>query len=141
MKFSPLFMIPALALPLSNAGAVEPRPGMWNLTVITSADGAERPFGPYVTSQCLTEEDVRNPEKLLAENGVDACTYGDKLYRANSMSFTVQCGGAIPMSGSGKVNYSAESLQGNIVIAADLNGLQINTQSEVSGRRTGDCTK
>jgi hypothetical protein len=141
MRFSTLFIFLSLVLPLSQAGAAEPRPGMWDLTVITSADGAERPFGPYSTSQCLTEEDVRNPEKLLAENGVDACTYSDKVYQGDSLSFTVQCGGAIPMGGSGKVNYTAESLQGNINIAADLNGLLINTQSEVSGRRTGDCTK
>lgn len=125
----------------TGAHAAEPRPGLWNLTVSTTAEGAEGVFGPYTTSQCLTEEDVRNPEKLLAQNGVNACTYGDRVYRNGNFSFTVQCGGTIPMSGSGRISYTADSLQGTMDIAADLQGLPVNTQSTVSGQRVGDCTK
>jgi hypothetical protein len=125
----------------SIAQATEPRPGLWNLTVTTTAEGADGVFGPYSTSQCLTEEDVHNPEKLLAQNGVNACTYGDRVYRNGNFSFTVQCGGTIPMSGSGRITYTADSLQGTMDIAADLQGLPVNTQSTVSGQRMGDCTK
>ena len=121
--------------------AAEPRPGMWNLSVTTSADGADGVFGPYTSSQCLTEEDVRNPEKLLAQNGVNACTYSDRVYRDGNFSFSVQCGGTIPMSGSGRISYTADSLQGTMDIAADLQGLPVNTHSTVSGQRVGDCTK
>ena len=121
--------------------AAEPRPGLWNLSVTTTAEGSDGVFGPYTSSQCLTEEDVRNPEKLLAQNGVNACTYGDRVYRGGNFSFTVQCGGAIPMSGSGRISYTADSLQGTMDIAADLQGLPVNTHSSVSGQRVGDCTK
>lgn len=124
-----------------SAQAAEPRPGLWNLSVTTTAEGAEGVFGPYTTSQCLTEEDVRNPEKLLAQNGVNACTYGDRVYLDGNFSFTVQCGGAIPMSGSGRIDYTADTLQGTMDIAADLQGLPVNTQSTVSGQRMGDCAK
>ncbi|HZV63030.1 MAG TPA: DUF3617 family protein [Methylophilaceae bacterium] len=121
--------------------AAEPRPGLWNLSVTTTAEGSDGVFGPYTSSQCLTEEDVRNPEKLLAQNGANACTYGDKVYSGGNFSFTVQCGGTIPMSGSGRINYTADSLQGTMDIAADLQGLPVNTHSTVSGQRVGDCTK
>ncbi|HYD33271.1 MAG TPA: DUF3617 family protein [Methylophilaceae bacterium] len=121
--------------------AAEPRPGQWNLSVTTTAEGAEGTFGPYTSSQCLSEEDVRNPEKLLAQNGVNSCTYGDRVYQGGTFSFTVQCGGAIPMSGSGRINYTADTLQGTMDIAADLQGLPVNTHSTVSGQRVGDCTK
>lgn len=131
----------ALLCMASTAQAAEPRPGLWNLTVTTAAEGAEGVFGPYTSSQCLTEEDVRNPEKLLAQNGADACTYGDRVYRNGNFSFTVQCGGAIPMSGSGRINYTADSLQGTMDISADLQGLPVNTHSTVSGQRVGDCSK
>ena len=130
------FMGPAI-----NLQAAEPRPGLWDLTVTTTAEGADGVFGPYTSSQCLTKEDVRNPEKLLGENGVNACTYGDKVYQGGSFSFTVQCGGAIPMSGSGKINYTADTLQGTMDIAADLQGLPVNTKSAVTGKRRGDCSK
>lgn len=125
----------------AGAHAAEPRPGLWDLSVTTTAEGAEGVFGPYTSSQCLTEEDVRNPEKLLAQNGVNACTYSDRIYRDGNFSFSVQCGGTIPMSGSGRISYTADSLQGTMDIAADLQGLPVNTHSTVSGQRVGDCTK
>lgn len=131
----------ALVWPVITLQAAEPRPGLWNLTVTTTAEGADGVFGPYTSSQCLTEEDVRNPEKLLAENGANACTYGNKVYQGSSFSFTVQCGGAVPMSGSGKINYTSDTLQGTMDIAADLQGLPVNTKSTVSGQRMGDCSK
>lgn len=127
--------------PVFHVQAAEPRPGLWELTVITTAEGADGVFGPYTSSQCLSEEDVRNPEKLLADNGVDACTYGDRVYQGGNFSFSVQCGGAIPMSGTGKINYTSDTLQGTMHIAADLQGLPINTKSTVSGQRMGDCSK
>ena len=131
----------ALSWATFNLQAAEPRPGLWELTVITTAEGADGVFGPYTSSQCLSEEDVRNPEKLLAENGVNACTYGDRVYRGGNFSFSVQCGGAIPMSGTGKINYTSDTLQGTMDIAADLQGLPVNTKSTVSGQRMGDCSK
>lgn len=140
MRFMKRLSCLALMCLATGIQAAEPRPGLWNLTVTTKAEGADGVFGPYTTSQCLTEEDVRNPEKLLAQNGVNACTYGDRVYRNGNFSFTVQCGGTIPMSGSGRINYTADSLQGTMDIAADLQGLPVNTQSEVSGQRVGDCS-
>jgi hypothetical protein len=132
---------PALMCLTFCAQAAEPRPGLWNLTVTTTAEGADGVFGPYGSSQCLTEEDVRNPEKLLAQNGVDTCTYSDRVYRNGNFSFSVQCSGAIPMSGSGRISYTADSLQGTMDIAADLQGLPVNTRSTVTGKRVGNCSR
>ena len=136
-----VLLLLAFMWPAINLQAAEPRPGLWDLTVTTTAEGADGVFGPYTSSQCLTKEDVRNPEKLLGENGVNACTYGDKVYQGSSFSFTVQCGGAVPMSGSGKINYTSDTLQGTMDIAADLQGLPVNTKSAVTGKRRGDCSK
>jgi len=135
-----LILLGVCCLP-TVAHAAEPKPGLWDLSVTTTAEGADGVFGPYTSSQCLTEEDVRNPEKLLAQNGVDACTYSDRVYRDGNFSFSVQCGGTIPMSGSGRIRYTADSLQGTMDIAADLQGLPVNTHSTVSGQRVGDCSK
>lgn len=142
MRFHKLLILFTLAMsPVSAVQAAEPLPGLWNLTVTTTAEGSTGVYGPYTTSQCLTQEDVRNPEKLLAENGVNSCTYGNKVYQGGNFNFTVQCGGAIPMNGSGRISYTADTLQGSVDISADLQGLPINTRSTVSGNRVGDCSK
>ena len=141
MSFRRALILLATCCMSAGVHAAEPRPGLWDLSVTTTAEGADGVFGPYTSSQCLTEEDVRNPEKLLAQNGVNACTYSDRVYRDGNFSFSVQCGGTIPMSGSGRISYTADSLQGTMDIAADLQGLPVNTHSTVSGKRVGDCSK
>lgn len=142
MRLRPLAILFVLAaLPVASLQAAEPLPGLWSLSVTTTAEGAEGVYGPYTSQQCLTEEDIRNPEKLLAENGVDSCTYGNRVYQGGNFNFTVSCGGTIPMTGSGHIQYTANSLRGSMQIAANLQGLPINTRSEVSGSRLGDCSK
>lgn len=138
-RLDPLFVL-LLAFSTFDTQAAEPRPGLWNLSVTTMAEGAAQTFGPYNSSQCLSQEDIRNPEKLLANNGAADCSYGNKQYQGSRFSFTVQCGGAIPMSGSGNVTYTADTLQGDVDITADLQGLEVATKSQVSGTRVGDCT-
>ena len=135
-----LLFILLLAFSTFNTQASEPKPGLWNLSITTTAEGATQTFGPYNSSQCLSQEDIRNPEKLLADNGAADCSYGNKQYQDNRFSFTVQCGGAIPMSGSGSIAYTADTLQGEVNITADLQGLEVAAKSQVSGARVGDCT-
>ena len=130
-----------LCLPLlaANAQGAEPKPGLWNLTITISAEGAAQAYGPYYSSQCMSPEDVRNPETLLAGAGGPDCSYSDVKNQGNRFTFNVQCGGAIPMSGSGAVDYANETFQGDVSITADLQGLPIATKSHVIGARAGDC--
>jgi len=135
------FLILLLALVIQSTQAAEPKPGLWEFSVITSIVGTEQQFNPYHHSQCLTPEDVKNPERLMADTGSSDCSYGDKKFQGNRFSFTVSCTGTLPMSGSGNVTYDSDQLEGDVDITADLQGIEVVTHSQVSGVRTGDCAK
>lgn len=139
-QFKLLFIV-LLTLLAFNTQAADPRPGLWNLSVTMTADGAAQPFGPYHRSQCFTQEDMQNPEKLLADIGAPDCSYGNQKNQDNRYSFTLQCGGDLPMNGSGSVTYGTDTFQGEVDIVASLEGLEIATRSQISGVRAGDCEK
>lgn len=128
-----LFMVNGMAL----AGDVQP--GLWSITLSMSAAGTEQAFGPFEKTQCFTEADARDPGKLFADVG-GGCTYGNRNYQSGRFTFTVQCGGAIPMAGSGSVEYNATSFQGELNLKANIpNAGAVETRSRVSGSRIGDC--
>ena len=127
------------ALHLPQARALEPRPGMWNLTATTTADGGGKPMGPFYRSQCLNKEDIRDPEQLFAQSGMSDCQFKGTNQPDGRYDFTIQCGGALPMSGSGNVSYGAEQFQGEINLVTEIQGMDIATTSVVSGKRVGDC--
>ena len=132
----------ALLLALSNVAsvhAVEPKPGLWNLTVTTTADGGGKPMGPFYRSQCLNKEDIRDPEQLFAESGMSDCRFKGQSQQGGRYDFTIQCSGALPMSGSGNVVYGAEQFQGEINLVTEIQGMDIATTSIVSGKRAGEC--
>jgi hypothetical protein len=140
--FKPLHCLLLLAATsiAGTAQAIEPKPGLWELAATVTVEGAAQSYGPYYRSQCLSKEDLHDPEKLLADNSMPECSYSNIRDKDNRFDFTVQCGGQIPMSGQGSVSYSEEKFEGSVDITADLQGLPIATRSQVSGTRAGECT-
>ena len=131
-------LLAGLAFWVCAVQAEDLREGQWNISLNTTIAGGQS-MGPYNHSQCFTKADTRNPEKLFAEAGAD-CSYGDRRYQGNRFSFTIQCGGALPMQGSGSVEFSANRFDGEMLLNANLPGAgQIETHSQVTGTRVGDC--
>ncbi len=116
-------------------------PGLWSFTLTVTAAGMDNELGHYTKTQCFTQEDAQNPDKLFAEMG-GGCTFGDKHLQDSRFTFSVQCSGVVPMRGEGEVSFSANSLEGNLVIQAEVPDMgQLKTKSRVTGSRLGDCQK
>lgn len=119
--------------------ADDARPGLWNITLNMTVAGADTVLGPYAKTQCLTQADAQNPDKLFAGMG-GGCTFGEKNYQGGRFTFSVQCNGAIPMKGEGEVSFSANSFEGDLTIQAEVPDMgQLKTKSHVTGSRLGDC--
>jgi hypothetical protein len=120
------------------AQAEDLQEGLWSISLNATMAGGQS-VGPFNRSQCVTKADTRNPEKLFADTGTD-CSYGDRRYLGNRFSFTIQCGGTLPMQGSGSVEFSSSHFEGEVLLNANIPGAgQIETRSQVSGTRVGDC--
>lgn len=123
----------------ASAYASDVRPGLWSITLSMTAAGMDSELGPYTKTRCFTQADAQNPDKLFDEMGGD-CTYGDKRYQGNSFTFTVQCGGIVPMQGEGEVSFGETLFEGNLSIQAKVPDMgQVKTKSRVKGNRLGDC--
>ncbi|HYX67284.1 MAG TPA: DUF3617 family protein [Burkholderiales bacterium] len=133
-----LWLLLALAgAPAASAGV---SPGNWEFTVDVSISENAASSGPIVRTRCLSEADARDPQRVLAETGNSGCEFSNARDTGSEYTFSVDCrGGSVPVHGSGRVTYSAETLQGVIDLVAEQPNLRITTHSKVRARRLGPC--
>ena len=130
-----------LASPLALAADVSP--GSWEITMETRVP-AEPGFAPppFQITQCLTDADARDPSRVLggvSNPGATGCNYSDKSYSGNTFTFSMQCAGTYEIKASGRVSFTADTMQGMIDSTASVGGKPVQTQNKISARRLGGC--
>jgi hypothetical protein len=123
--------------------AADVSPGSWEITMETRVP-AEPGFAPppFQITQCLTDADARDPSRVLggvSNPGATGCTYSDKSYSGNTFSFSMQCGGSYAIKASGRLSFTAESMQGTIDSTATVADKPVQTVNKISARRLGGC--
>jgi hypothetical protein len=131
----------AFASPLALAADVSP--GSWEITMETRVP-AEPGFAPppFSLTQCLTDADARDPSRVLggvSNPGATGCTYTDKNYAGNTFSFSMQCAGTYAIKATGRVSFTADTMDGTIMSTASVGGKPVETQHTLSARRLGNC--
>jgi hypothetical protein len=132
----------ALAL-TSIARAEDIAPGLWELSLEARVD-SEPGFqpGPMTLNQCVTQDDAKDPSKLLgpmATAGATGCGYSEKSYVGQKFSFTMQCSGTLELKTTGEVIFSATMLRGTITTSSSIDGKKVEFKSALVGRRLGEC--
>lgn len=130
----------ALALGLPFAVAAQVQPGNWELTVTSQMQGMDKPIGPLSKTQCFTEADTRDPGRVLGTGG--SCQFSNRRDSGDAYTFDVKCGGALPMSGSGRLRQGPDAFEGDLDLAVDSGaggGANLGMRTKVSGRRLGPC--
>ena len=118
-------------------------PGSWQITMETRVP-AEPGFAPPVfqLTQCLTADDARDPSRVLggvSNPGASGCNYTDKSYSGNTFTFAMTCGGGYGIKASGRIAFTANSMDGTIQSMASVAGKPVETQNKISARRLGSC--
>jgi hypothetical protein len=133
----------AAAFPLV-VSAAQIEPGNWEFTVNVQAHGlgALQPKpGPIVNNRCITPEQAANPAKVLSDAGARGeCQFSNERDSGSEFTFDVQCTGRIPVQGSGNMRYGPQTLDGDLNLDGDAQGMKFSTRSHISARRTGPCT-
>ncbi len=136
-----ILLLSTFASPLVLAADVSP--GSWEITMETRVP-AEPGFAPppFQITQCLTDADARDPSRVLggvSNPGATGCNYSDKSYSGNTFSFAMQCAGSYEIKASGRVSFTADTMQGMIDSTASVGGKPVQTQNKISARRLGGC--
>lgn len=124
----------ALLLMLAPAQAEDPPGVLWQTTSQMVMEGM--PFSPPPTTLkvCTAREWTQPPP-----GGDSSCVTSDfTRVGTNKVTWTVQCSGEMPMTGTGEINFAADgSYTGVINASADGMAMKIN----LSGRKIGTCDK
>lgn len=136
----------ALILSGNSASAEDIQPGLWKISMESSvAASPDWNPEPFVLTQCLTEEDARHPDHLLAGmggQGVTGCDFLNRDYSAGHMRFDVKCGGALGISGHGEMSFSATRLDGTLDVSfadAGQGGQNTLMQNKLHAEYLGQC--
>jgi hypothetical protein len=113
------------------------QPGQWELTVTGDMEG--KPLGPAKRQQCFSEEDARNPERVLGASGT--CEFSNRQELGGTLIFDVKCGGALPMSGRGRIRHDADTFEGDLDLTVEAQGAtpSMGLRTKISGKRLGAC--
>lgn len=128
------------------ASAEDMKPGLWKISLESRVPAApDWTPEPFVATQCLTEEDARHPDRLMAGmagQGVTGCDFANQDYSAGRLRFDVKCAGALGLAGQGEVTYSATRLDGNMDVSfADetQEGQKTVMQNQLHAEYLGQC--
>jgi hypothetical protein len=130
----------ALALGLPFTVAAQVQPGNWELTVTSQMQGMDKPIGPLSKTQCFTEADTKDPGRVLGTGG--SCQFSNRRESGDAYTFDVKCGGALPMSGTGRLRQGPDAFEGDLDLAVDSGaggGANLGMRTKVAGRRLGPC--
>jgi len=115
-------------------------PGNWEFSLESPLQGNAN--GPVVKQRCLTAEEASDPQKVLAEaRGSDKCQLSNVRDSGADYKFDIACTGRVPIHGTGTVRYTPTTLDGEVDLIGETQGLRLKTRSFVSGRRLGPCNK
>jgi hypothetical protein len=112
--------------------------GNWEMDVTVTMPGLP-PGGQSVKqNHCLRAEDGRDPAKLFGDPGA-GCQFTDRSDTGSMYRFKIVCSGATKVDGTGEVNYSRDTMNGQIVLNMTNQGQSVQTRTSIKARRTGPC--
>lgn len=131
----------ALAVPALAQG---PRlDGKWEVKMEMDVPGMPAGMPPMSTTQCITPEEARDPQKAMPQGGRggrgmnEACKVSDYKVEGNKVSWSMKCDPPQAMTGTGEFTYSGDTYTG--VMKMDRDG-QVMTM-KYTGKRLGDCDR
>lgn len=128
----------ALALVVAPAGAAEhpQKPGKWQVKMEMEIPGMPIKMPPVNFEVCLTEEDLKDPQKSVPNDPKSKCNVGDYEVDGNTVSWTVDCPKQ-NMKGKGEITYTDDSYTG----AMNMTVGEQTMKTKYSGKWLGACTK
>ena len=112
------------------------KPGKWQMKFQMEMPSMPVKIPPVTTEMCVTEEDLKDPQKSLPSDQKGECTISDYKIDGNTVTWNSECPKK-KLKGTGKVTYTADAYEGWMKITMD--GQEMTTK--YSGKWLGDCKK
>lgn len=132
-----LIVCVTLLLVAGSALAASPqKPGKWNVKMQMEMPGMPFKMPPVNFEICLTEEDLKDPEKSVPKDPKSSCKVGDYQVDGNTVTWTMDCPKE-KMKGNGKITYTDTSYTGSM----DMTVGEQEMSTKYTGTWKGECKK
>jgi len=116
------------------------RDGRWEVKMEMDMPGMPAGMPPMTTTQCVTPEDAKDPQKAVPQGGRGRgnpgdCKVSDHKVEGNKVSWSMKCEGPQPMSGTGEFIYGTDSYTGTMKMEGGRGAMTM----KYTGKRLGDC--
>ena len=125
-----------IAVAGSAFGQSPQKPGKWNVKMQMEIPGMPFKMPPVNMDVCLTEEDLKDPQKSVPNDPKAKCTVSDYKIDGNKVSWSVDCP-KDKTKGNGEITFSDTKYDGWMKMTV---GEQEMT-TKYSGKFLGACTK
>ncbi|HEY0140795.1 MAG TPA: DUF3617 domain-containing protein [Thermoanaerobaculia bacterium] len=112
------------------------KPGRWQIKMQMEIPGMPMKMPPVNTEVCLTEEDIKNPQKAVPNDPKSDCKVGDYKVDGNKVTWTVDCPKQ-KMKGDGEITYTGDAYSGGMNMNIEGQAMSV----KYSGKHLGDCKK
>jgi hypothetical protein len=121
------------------------RDGRWEVKMEMEMAGMPPGMPPFTTTQCITPEEAKDPEKSMPQMGRGGrgrggdpnCKMTDYKMDGNKATWSMKCEGDQPMTGKGEFVYEADAYNGTITMETGRGAMKM----KYSAKRLGDCVK
>lgn len=112
------------------------KPGNWQMKMEMEMPGMPVKLPPVTMNICVTEEDLKDPQKSVPNDPKSDCKVGDYKVDGKTISWTVDCPKS-NMKGDGEITYSDDSYTG----AMNMTVGEQQMKTKYTGKYLGECKK
>src|SRR4028118_380906 len=132
-----VFAVLVVLAAVTPAGAAEnpQKPGKWKISMQMEMPGMPIKLPPVNFEMCVTEEDLKDPQKSVPNDPKSDCKVGDYAVDGNTVTWTVNCPKQ-KMTGNGEITFTDDSCTGSM----KMNVGEQEMKTKYSGKWLGACS-
>jgi Protein of unknown function (DUF3617) len=136
MNKAALFVVAALMIAGSAFAENPQKPGEWQISMQMEVPGMPFKMPPVNFTVCLTEEDLKDPQKSVPNDPKNDCKVGDYKIEGNKVSWTVDCPKQ-KTKGEGEITFTENSYTGHMNMTVG----EQEMSTKYTGKWKGECSK
>ena len=134
-----LFAAVAVSALAADAPVNPAKPGKWNIKMQMEMPGVPFKMPAVNVDVCLTEEDLKNPEKSVPSDAKSSCKLGSYDVKGNTVTWTVDCPKE-KMKGEGEITYADDHTSYSGTMKMQM-GEDQAMSTKYTGTWKGECKK
>ena len=132
-----LFLMILITAVATVGGAASPqKAGKWQSTMQMEMPGMPVKMPPVTVTVCLTEEDVKDPQKSIPKDPKSDCKIGDYKVDGSTVTWTMECPKQ-NLKGRGTITYDDDTYTGQMQMSVGEQEMKM----KYSGKYLGACDK